>query len=482
MKKYIINFLAVFLAMTMLVSCGKAKKPTKSEKPKDNVSTQTEQIDDTTSDNKDNISSENVDNLNSTDDNYDMPEEDFDYEEVETIDFSMLNLVYESNPSNKEQYLVDTFYQFLNRKYFMLECYDDKKNASSDTNEIIIGTTNRPESAQALKKLTDARKNCDADFIIMVKNGNVVINATSNYGLNNALEYFKETFCKEYTTEIPENYIYHHKAKLSSSSASLLGVDIGKYTIVTKRDMSFIYSKEVDTMVDYICSTTGIEIPVVDDRTAEGSYEILVGNTNRQQSNIKYSKDTDYSITQNGKKIVVSAGSDIALSSAIKDFTAKIKKAVTNSKKIAITSFNEKGSYSPAKKEYQLVWNDEFEGSDLDLSKWKRITQSDTAWDGAVCKRTNTTENSYLEDGKLIIKGIKGDDGNYTAAKLSTADSLTFNYGYYEIRAKLPDGPGLWPGFWSVPTTPIYPEIDVFEMFGVSNKIQFNNLIIKHTF
>ena len=55
MKKYIINFLAVFLAMTMLVSCGKAKKPTKSEKPKDNVSTQTEQIDDTTSDNKDNV-------------------------------------------------------------------------------------------------------------------------------------------------------------------------------------------------------------------------------------------------------------------------------------------------------------------------------------------------------------------------------------------------------------------------------------------
>ena len=472
MKKQIISFLAIFLALVMvLASCGK-ETASKSNNPKSKSTTQSKKKDKSSNEEDEYLDDDFDDEDYDFDDDY--SDDDYDFENAETVDFSASYIVYPSNASKEVQYLVDTFSQYLSQRYYLPNNYDDSTTASAGTNEIIIGNTNRSESSASLNKLVANRKNCDADFIISVENGNITINATSNYALNNALKYFKDTFCKdENTAEIPKNYYYHHKAKLSASSASLLGNDIEKYTVVTRRDMSYIYSRYVDTLVNYICSATGIELPVVDDKEKESEYEILIGKTSRSQSNVKYDKNADYSITQSGKKAVISGGSDLALSDAIRAFVTKIKESVTDSQKITVSSLNEKGTYSPKSNEYQLVWGDEFDGDSLDLKKWTRVLQTDTAWDGAVCNRTGTTDNSYLEDGKLIIKGFKDADGNYASAKLSTANSMYFNYGYFEIRTKLPDGAGLWPGFWTQPTTPIYPEIDVFEMFGESDKIQF---------
>ena len=50
-------------------------------------------------------------------------------------------------------------------------------------------------------------------------------------------------------------------------------------------------------------------------------------------------------------------------------------------------------------------------------------------------------------------------------------------YGYFEIRAQLPRGRGLWPAFWLLPTDGQWPpEIDVMEMLGGTPTIYYASL------
>lgn len=53
---------------------------------------------------------------------------------------------------------------------------------------------------------------------------------------------------------------------------------------------------------------------------------------------------------------------------------------------------------------------------------------------------------------------------NYTSGLITTEKSLSQLYGYFEIRCQCPYGAGLWPGFWMLSSSGIWPpEIDILE-------------------
>ena len=57
----------------------------------------------------------------------------------------------------------------------------------------------------------------------------------------------------------------------------------------------------------------------------------------------------------------------------------------------------------------------------------------------------------------------------YTSGLLSTEKSFSQLYGYFEIKAELPNAPGAWPAFWMLPENPTSAaEIDILEDFGGS--------------
>ncbi len=123
---------------------------------------------------------------------------------------------------------------------------------------------------------------------------------------------------------------------------------------------------------------------------------------------------------------------------------------------------------------YQLVWEDEFDGDTLDLDNWTHEIGGNGWGNEELQYYTDSERNSYVEDGSLIIKVIKEtyQANGYTSARLVTKNKQDFKYGKFEMSAKLPTGKGTWPAFWMMPTDSYYGvwpnsgEIDIMEHVG----------------
>ena len=65
----------------------------------------------------------------------------------------------------------------------------------------------------------------------------------------------------------------------------------------------------------------------------------------------------------------------------------------------------------------------------------------------------------------------------YNSGVITTYKSFSQLYGYFEVRAQLPSGAGLWPAFWLMPTGfKAGPELDVFEVLGDRPNILYSTV------
>jgi beta-glucanase (GH16 family) len=135
----------------------------------------------------------------------------------------------------------------------------------------------------------------------------------------------------------------------------------------------------------------------------------------------------------------------------------------------------------PKEKRWVLTFQDEFQNSTLDTSHWNTSFKG-----GRRAPRPGSKElQYYAEDAFLIKDGIlsiraekKPIEGlSYSSGLLTTYDKFDQQYGYFEMRAKLPAGKGMFPAFWLYAVQPGFPdEVDIMEMVGYDTKtVHFTN-------
>jgi beta-glucanase (GH16 family) len=132
---------------------------------------------------------------------------------------------------------------------------------------------------------------------------------------------------------------------------------------------------------------------------------------------------------------------------------------------------------------YQLVWSDEFETDGRPDPKNWRFEEG--------FKRNRELqwyqpENAFIEDGLLVIEGRRERKPNpdheeesphwqrnrktihYTSASLKTEGLHAWQYGRFEVRARIRTRDGLWPAIWFLGVEGEWPsngEIDLMEFY-----------------
>jgi len=168
--------------------------------------------------------------------------------------------------------------------------------------------------------------------------------------------------------------------------------------------------------------------------------------------------------------------------------------------------------------DYQMMFNDEFDGNALDTNKWN------TSFLWGPYLTINNEEQYYVDTGKsdqnigytpftvsngtlkIVAEAKENTPANvppsqlpgpnaqiwhdnpayqqgpysgakdYTSGLITSYDAFKFVNGYAEIRAKVPVGDGLWPAFWLLNGYYVgpLPEIDIMEIVGESPHIGYH--------
>ena len=110
---------------------------------------------------------------------------------------------------------------------------------------------------------------------------------------------------------------------------------------------------------------------------------------------------------------------------------------------------------SCAKSEWELVWSDEFNGTELDTACWN--VEDNARGGGNAELQYYSPNNVSIErhpvsgESCLVLSAHREDYRNRpcTSARLNTQDKMTVCYGKIEARIAFPyTADGLWPAFW----------------------------------
>jgi beta-glucanase (GH16 family) len=137
---------------------------------------------------------------------------------------------------------------------------------------------------------------------------------------------------------------------------------------------------------------------------------------------------------------------------------------------IALSAFAD----PPTSSTWRMTFDDEFDGTSLDQTKWNPCPWSSSA-NGRELQGYDAA-HGVVADGYLhqICEKKTNTFGGATRTYLSsiiTTQNGKFSqrFGYFEARIKPPRTDGMWPAFWTIPADGWPPEADIFELINSGN-------------
>lgn len=198
----------------------------------------------------------------------------------------------------------------------------------------------------------------------------------------------------------------------------------------------------------YFSEKAGVDLNIADDSTKASAKEILVGDTNRQKSKLK---ETQYAVSLKSNKLFFESGNFNGVMKAVKWFIS------LDYSKNKVNLLDGKYEFDSAKKTdngtYKFVWGDDFDGDKLDTSFWHLKMQMDS-YGYTNLDVVDDEDHIFVENG--LLKMLSGKYLNPRNANIKynatyavcSEETVNFQYGYLEMRARYPVKLGAWPSWW----------------------------------
>lgn len=356
----------------------------------------------------------------------------------------------------------------------------------NDKYEILVGDTNRPESAKVKAWLDTELGGRHLDYVICTVGKKIVIYGATDYATADAAKYFVENYFKGET--VANGIKYTNKTEGQFTDVTVNGVALGKFTIIRPRiNSSYITYAEVEKFTEMMLEYTGYKMYIKDDTvTAETDYELIIGDCARPNVTKLDNRD-EYKITVSGKKVFLNGGSHQATTMAVSEFMKLIKTkgawadadSLDGSYSASVANYDKSTYYTPTFwDDFDDISGDHVNVNGLDTTKWQLTTAGKKGFGGYKAIRATDPEHVFVADGMFQIHPyVDHEKQTYYGGFLRSLERMKFTYGYIEYSAKIPDGPSFWTALWlrcNDHEGAARPEIDVAECFGNSKTYSFN--------
>lgn len=105
---------------------------------------------------------------------------------------------------------------------------------------------------------------------------------------------------------------------------------------------------------------------------------------------------------------------------------------------------NQEAHINQIKHDWKLTFNDDFEGSEIDWTKWSYCPEEPRV--NGACYWSN--QEAFVDgEGHLILQ-VSERDGKYYAGAVRTLGKFEQKHGYFEIRCQLEKEEGFWTALW----------------------------------